>query len=652
VDRFFLNPWALALAGLAGGIVLLYILKLRRKRITVSSTLLWESSLRDYKANAPWQRLRSNLLMYLQILAILLLALALARPFVFGTALTGGRTVLIIDTSASMLAKDEAPDRLGRALAAAGAAVNDFGRGDEGMIIAAGPQPRVLQSFTKDKGALEAALKRVPGLAGGPTDLDAALRLVSSIAAGSQGRARVVIFSDGAVPDLDPFSTSDLKISYFPVGKESANAGIVSAGARREPLGDRYELFAAVHNYFATPREADLTISVNGEVADVRSLELESGQRREIVLSNLPYTPQPLEIKLEQAEDGDLLAADDEAWVVLPLQQRFKVALATSGESLLLRRVLGSMKDIDLYDYDGKQLTGSMPNPAGKIDIWVVDGDAPYKEDPGASYLFINTTKGAALPVVAGDEVQTDFSADPPVIPTIVGADAAHPVLRYVNVSDLRLNAMRRVKLQPWGRAIVDASEGPLIVEGSFNGQRTLYLAFDLYGSDLPLRAAFPIFMTNALNLLGASSSGAAGQPVPAGDRVNLTAPVGAEQVQVAEPGGGNSTIALDSRGFTLSDTARAGIYRLTFGSHANPKLGQQFVPVSLVSDNESDLAPGKTLRIKGEQQAIADAGGAKAVEIAGTNKVRVNNEFYAWLLGIVLALVALEWFLYHTRAF
>src|ERR1051325_9407137 len=131
MSQFFLNPWALALAALGGGIILLYILKLRRTRLVVGSTLLWERSVRDYRANAPWQKLRPNLLMYLQLAAVLLLALALARPFIFGTALTVGRTVLVIDASASMLATDETPARLGRALAAASSAVNDFAAHDE-----------------------------------------------------------------------------------------------------------------------------------------------------------------------------------------------------------------------------------------------------------------------------------------------------------------------------------------------------------------------------------------------------------------------------------------------------------------------------------------------------------------------------------------
>jgi hypothetical protein len=650
VQHFFLNPWALALAGLAGGIVLLYILKLRRTRVTVGSTLLWERAVIDYKANAPWQKLRRNLLMYLQIAALLLLALALARPFLFGTALTGGRTVIILDASSSMLSTDDTPDRLGKAISAAGQLVNDFANNDEGMVLAAGTTPHILQGFTKDKSELAGALQRARPLAGGIADMDAALRLVSSVAAGSKNRARVVIFSDGAVPDLDPFAATDLRISFYPVGSDSQNVGIVGAGARKEPFGDSYDLFIALHNYFPVPKDCDVTVSMGDNVLDVRTVELQPGQRSEITLSNLQYTPEPLKVKAE-LQGQDLLAADDEAWVVLPKQQRFRVALCTTSESILLRKVLESMQDIDFYTYDGEKLSGTTPNPDSKIDVWVVDGDAPAGSDPGASYLFFDTSKNPFLPVTPGDEVKVDFGADPPIIPTVVGVDSASPLLRFVSMSNLRLSAVRRNQLQPWGRAVVDGSEGPLLVEGDLNGQRTLYVAFSPYNSDLPLRAAFPIFMANALNYLGAASAGAEGQTAQAGSRVNLVAPLSTKEVQITAPDGAKSALALNTRDFTLSETGRSGIYRLAYQDANGEKVGAIAVPVSLLSENESNIAPAKSLRIKGAQEAIDAAGGKQQVRIAGTQEVRVNREFYAWLIGIVLLLVGVEWYLYHTRA-
>jgi len=58
------------------GIVAMYILRLRREERTVSSTFLWNQLVRDVEANAPWQRLRHNWLLWLQLLIALLLAFA------------------------------------------------------------------------------------------------------------------------------------------------------------------------------------------------------------------------------------------------------------------------------------------------------------------------------------------------------------------------------------------------------------------------------------------------------------------------------------------------------------------------------------------------------------------------------------------------
>jgi Ca-activated chloride channel homolog len=645
VDRFFLNPWALALAGLSGAIILLYILKLRRVRVRISSTLLWEKEVRDFKANAPWQRLRRNLLMILQIIALLLLALALARPFIFGTALSGGRSVVIIDTSASMLATDEKPDRLGRALKEASTLIGDMSRNDEAMVIAAGPAPRVLCSFSQNKTELLAAVSRAREGAGGVADLNAALRLVSSVAAGTATRA--VIFSDGAVPDLDPFATTDLKLSYYPLGKGGDNIGITSASARRNQLTQQYELFVAVQNFYSTPQTADLTLYIGDDPLDVRELQLSPGQRSEVLFSGLPYQQLPLKVSLEH---DDELQADNTAFALLPSPRKYNVAFCSAGESLLLRKALGSLPQSKLYGYDGSKLSGAPAIKLEEVDVWVVEGDAPCAANPTANYLFIDSTRSALLPVVPGAEVKLDFNADPPVVPTVIGADRSHPLLRFVNISDLRLQAMRRCKLQPWGRAVVDASEGPLIVEGRDEGQLVLYLAFNIYDSDFPLRAAFPIFLANVVEYLGSARSASQGLTATAGQRVDLLAPLEAQAVEVQAPDGRQQTIELGSRDFTLSDTSASGLYTLTYKDEQGQSVGEQLLPVSLLSPEESNIAPAAAIRIQGTQEALA-AGSESAQQIAGSRTLRVNREFYTWLILLVLLILCAEWYLYHTRA-
>src|SRR5438270_1129011 len=106
--------WAV-LAGVPVAIIALYFLKLRRRPVQVPSTLLWRRSLEDLHVNSLFQRLRRNLLLFLQLLAIFLTMFALAGPRVNGTTGQGQRFILAVDNSASMSATDVAPSRLARA---------------------------------------------------------------------------------------------------------------------------------------------------------------------------------------------------------------------------------------------------------------------------------------------------------------------------------------------------------------------------------------------------------------------------------------------------------------------------------------------------------------------------------------------------------
>src|SRR5437016_10993163 len=105
----FLNPWTAALAGaiVIPSLLVLYFLKLRRREMAVSSTLLWKKAVQDLQVNAPFQRLRRNLLLFLQLLLLLALLLALSRPVSNYTPGAGKLSVILIDRSASMSAADQ-----------------------------------------------------------------------------------------------------------------------------------------------------------------------------------------------------------------------------------------------------------------------------------------------------------------------------------------------------------------------------------------------------------------------------------------------------------------------------------------------------------------------------------------------------------------
>src|SRR6266516_1478085 len=131
-------------AGLIAGalvvpaLLVLYFLKLRRREQTVPSTLLWRKAIHDLQVNAPFQKLRRNLLLLLQMLLLLLLTLALARPVANYYKGAGKTTVILIDRSASMSARDMkgGKTRLDEAKRRANELVDSMQRGATAMVVA------------------------------------------------------------------------------------------------------------------------------------------------------------------------------------------------------------------------------------------------------------------------------------------------------------------------------------------------------------------------------------------------------------------------------------------------------------------------------------------------------------------------------------
>src|SRR5580765_7965528 len=155
----FLAPAAFAFAAAIPVVVLFYLLKRKRVVKLVSSTILWQQFLSETQASAPFQKLKKNWLLILQLLLLALVVLALTRPFFATKAQPAELRVVILDASASMQAKDESPSRFERARAEALKWVDSLKENDRMVILQAAANTEVRQSATSDKASLRRALQ-------------------------------------------------------------------------------------------------------------------------------------------------------------------------------------------------------------------------------------------------------------------------------------------------------------------------------------------------------------------------------------------------------------------------------------------------------------------------------------------------------------
>src|ERR1700722_2085076 len=202
----FLAPFAFFFAFTIPAVVVFYLLKRKRVGKLVSSTLLWQKFLAETQASAPFQKLRRNWLLILQILLLILAVLAFSRPFFPTKAKNSDLRVLILDASASIQATDEFPSRFEKARKEALEWVDSLREGDKMVVLQVAANTEVKKSETSDKAALRRAINGCRAL-DSPTHLIPALKMAESLVRdrGKDSNPEIHLFSDGAVPDSSVF---------------------------------------------------------------------------------------------------------------------------------------------------------------------------------------------------------------------------------------------------------------------------------------------------------------------------------------------------------------------------------------------------------------------------------------------------------------
>ncbi|MFK7959553.1 MAG: BatA domain-containing protein [Phycisphaerales bacterium] len=272
----FLSPMTGILAGAVAIplLILLYVLRLRRRTVRIASTMLWDRTAEDLEVNTPFRRLRFTPLLLLQLLAVILILLALAEPVLDDGGQTSGRTILVIDRSASMAAPASAddpsgPTRLDAALDEARSIVDARTRGRGGrdpgalMVVAFDARPEVLAAYDERPGVLRAALDTIQTVEA-TADLPAAIRLASAFGVTAEADAseppELILLTDGGVvrpPTNQPIQLAGASLDIRIVGA----ADDASGGAAGGPSGDAS---GAAAN--AAAGESDATIPWNAGI--------------------------------------------------------------------------------------------------------------------------------------------------------------------------------------------------------------------------------------------------------------------------------------------------------------------------------------------------------------------------------------------------
>lgn len=704
------------LAGIAAAIavpslVILYFLKLRRRDVEISTTLLWKKTIQDIQANAPFQRLRKNILLLLQLIVLAGILLALAQPQFHGEVETGKQRVILIDRSASMAATDGDADdpgamtRLAKAKETALKLVEGmrepsaFGGGtaDEAMVIAFDTTAEVRQQFTADKGRLRDAINSIE-LSDAPSELSEALRLArahlpdrqlldtATNDAGEEvtqnitvegvkaGGATIHLFSDGRLPDAEQAITSrEDEVTFIQVGQtDAANVGITAMRADRafdSPID--ISLYVGLQNTSRTAQEVELELLIDGVTARVTTV-------------TIPPATAPVDLADDADEDAQALAAAL-PWKPGVTGRAFEFQQTEGG--VFAVQISAADADADLLPVDNR--AWMIVPPARRLAVAVVSTGniflttaleglplarlvqyTPQQYDAASA-----RGEMAAFDVVVFDRWVPTIDGGPGLPPgrfMVLGAiprplgEAAgsepepalildwrrdHQVMRLLLLDKLQIAEMPDIVIpEDSGFAtLAETDRGPAVLEYSTGQTRALVVPFDPMESNWPLDVSYVVFVGAGINYLGQEGGvfGGSADTLRPGTVLTDRLPIGARGVQLQSPG---------ESGRASLQPANDG--RIAYGPIRRAGLYTATWNGPAASGDATDGSRvTRTYAANLLDPAESDIAAAPLLNLTGNTieaesaeEAKAMIRLWPWLILAALGVLMLEWFVYNRK--
>lgn len=583
----FLNPAYFILSIFIGAVVLFYFFRKQYTEKTISSNLLWEQVLNEWQAS-PWlKKLQQNLLFWLQLLALLLLMLALARPFWLEDSLKGEHIIIIIDPSASMsaesggksrfeIAKEEMLDLAGKL------------NGQQVSLIKAGEKSEILLSREDDPNAIRRTIERLE-LTYEHENMEKAILLAESLSSGKD--TALHIFSDSAAKKDFMEDFAGLYTVVHNIGEDTGNVSLQSFGTAA--AGDGISAVAVIENQSSKNIETEFTVKSEEEVLFEQKLSIKAKEEKIVQIKDLPEKPYyEAAISISDGYSADNLAA----------------SIYTDPKPKVY-----TMGDVNPFAVKGFQTIGAellQTDPAALkgLDMKgvVVAEGSTLAELPKLPMIFFNKSK---------DKTKLDEA--------ITGDDDR--LFEYANFEKVYISSASAVLKGEW-ETVLKSGDIPLIQRGMHNGQPIIIVNFDLADTDWPLLPGFPIFLYNSYQWLSQQSE-FLGYFSSGEERwINIGKETGSWEIFNNKD---ENLYSLDLNKETFKAPIIPGTYQAVSGN-------QIYYFSVLLDEREKSAGTEESFTLN-----------AKSSEKSSMTQ-RPNESFWFWLTLMALLLIAVEWEVYR----
>lgn len=549
------NPYALWWLLLIPIVVLMYILKQNFERKEISSTFLWDLALKDDEVSTPWQKLKKNILMVLQIIVIILIVLALSDPYLYKKQEVNNAQVIVIDNSGSMNAwYNENKSRLDYAKEIANKKVNGLIDGTSITIITVGSEVNIDVSNATQKDNVKKAINYINPTYGSKKIVDN-MDFIYSIA-DSYEDYELSIITDEIIEDEN--------INNYLVNSEGSNVSIDVLSTFL--IEDTYEILAKVTNRYRTPVNVHLDIfDENDLLLKGKEIHLEGNETKNILFDDVVCKGSYV---YGEIKEKDLIDEDNIRYSTLK-QNDIKKILLVSSENIFLEKAILASNKYELFKSKNADTNE-------KYDLYIFDSIIPDELPKEGNFLFVN------IPEVDG-LYDTEFT-DKSSIVDFVDND----ITKHVVNEKFIVTTFNKINTQDYMQSIADAGNDSVIAVGNKDGTKFGIISFDIHNSDFPLNVSFPILIESLLtDILGDSIQ--LSDDYVADESISFEPLSSTEKAYFISPNDDRDNVNIEYPITYYDNTDRLGIYQLIQESKEKEQT-TDYITVNYNTHSESTI--------------------------------------------------------------
>ena len=558
--------------------------------------MLWKEVYKTLEATTPWEKLKFQWLMVLQILLIILFVLSLMSPFILSGSKKSSSLIMVIDSSASMNALYDEDTRLEQAKKDALEYLDTIPDNTKITLIECNNQAIVLATNEENIMTVKSKIKQIePTYASG--DLSLSANLVNSIMA-QQPDANIVYYTDSK------FENAYEKSNIYSVYKEKANVSVdyLSYGV----TDDKITVITKITNGSSENITTDITLYEQGteRILGMETLTLDAMSSEVVYFEGIETDSDKVYVK---SSKKDMLMEDNVGYLVLEKQMGTKVLLISDG-NVFLEKALASVEGLDVYK--AQEITNA--EGLEEYDLYILDGKSMENIPEDKSILFIHPENNE---YVSGKESGTSVSLKL----------NSSEITNYIDGFSFGVMETDLYEVPAWAQSFISNGEKSAGYYGEYNGRKVAVIGFDFHQSDFALQAEFPILMyqmTQYLLQQGMLSENSY-FPFESVELKNVKADI---NLEIKNPAGVSENYISNGNYVSYEKTNELGFYELSDGTETSS------FSVSYPTESESYVVPAVT--------EVAQTG--FVVKLA-QGMVQLRNK----IIYIMLALLLLEWLVY-----